>query len=152
MTDILHRVGIQAPAAAVYRALSTTDGVAGWWSRETRGDSTPGGTVHVDFRALTGELLGSMAMEVTALEPDLAVRWRCAAGPDEWIGTELEFTLSCADGFTIVQFAHRHWREATDFTAHCSTKWATFLLSLKALLETGEGQPAPHDLKIDNWN
>jgi len=31
-------------------------------------------------------------------------------------------------------------------------KWATFLLSLRALAETGKGKPSPGDLKIDNWN
>ena len=36
--------------------------------------------------------------------------------------------------------------------AHCSMKWATFLLSLKELVETGRGKPSPEDLKIDNWN
>jgi len=25
-------------------------------------------------------------------------------------------------------------------------------LSLKALVETGKGKPAPDDIKIDNWN
>jgi hypothetical protein len=28
-------------------------------------------------------------------------------------------------------------------------KWATFLLSLKNLLETGKGRPAPNDLQIN---
>ena len=36
--------------------------------------------------------------------------------------------------------------------AHCSTKWATFLLSLRDLAETGQGRPAPHDLRIGNWH
>jgi hypothetical protein len=31
-------------------------------------------------------------------------------------------------------------------------KWATFLLSLRELVETGTGRPSPDDLKIDNWN
>jgi hypothetical protein len=31
-------------------------------------------------------------------------------------------------------------------------KWAIFLLSLKQLVETGEGRPSPNDIKIDNWN
>jgi hypothetical protein len=35
---------------------------------------------------------------------------------------------------------------------HCSTKWGTFLLSLKGLLETGQGAPAPDDLELGNWN
>jgi hypothetical protein len=39
-----------------------------------------------------------------------------------------------------------------EFMGHCSTKWATFLLSLRDLVETGQGKPAPHDLKISNWH
>jgi len=31
-------------------------------------------------------------------------------------------------------------------------KWATFLLSLKDFVETGQGKPSPADVKIDNWN
>jgi hypothetical protein len=31
-------------------------------------------------------------------------------------------------------------------------KWATFLLSLRKLAETGKGEPSPNDMKIDNWN
>jgi hypothetical protein len=34
---------------------------------------------------------------------------------------------------------------------HCGTKWAVFLLSLKSLLETGKGAPAPNDIKLDSW-
>jgi len=36
--------------------------------------------------------------------------------------------------------------------AHCSMKWATFLLSLREFVETGTGKPSPRDIKIDNWN
>ena len=53
---------------------------------------------------------------------------------------------------TILVFGHRNWKEPVEFMAHCSMKWAVFLLSLKALVETGKGKPAPDDLKIDNWN
>jgi hypothetical protein len=35
---------------------------------------------------------------------------------------------------------------------HCSTKWATFLISLKKLIEDGRGEPAPGDVKISNWH
>lgn len=152
MIHIVHRVGIQAPPSAVYRALSTTQGVAGWWTRDTHGVSAPGGRIDVHFNAPTGERLGSMAFEVKALVPDQEVRWHCLEGPAEWIGTDVVFRLSHAEPQCIVNFTHANWREASEFNAHCSMKWATFLLSLKALLETGEGKPAPHDLKIDNWN
>lgn len=31
---------------------------------------------------------------------------------------------------------------------HCSTKWATYLLSIKSMLEAGQGRPYPDDLHI----
>jgi hypothetical protein len=36
--------------------------------------------------------------------------------------------------------------------SHCSTKWATFLMSLKQLVETGAGAPHPQDVRISNWH
>jgi hypothetical protein len=49
-------------------------------------------------------------------------------------------------------FRHEGWREPVAFMSHCSTKWATFLMSLKQLVETGKGEPAPHDVQISNWH
>jgi hypothetical protein len=34
--------------------------------------------------------------------------------------------------------------------AHCSTKWAVFLLSLKDYLETEIDKPFPHDIHINH--
>ena len=53
---------------------------------------------------------------------------------------------------TIVNFGHRNWKEPVEFMAHCSMKWAVFLMSLQELVETGKGKPSPDDIKIDNWN
>lgn len=93
-----------------------------------------------------------MEVEVLALNVEKEVRWRFTAGPDEWVGTDLTFELSVQGEYTVVLFGHRNWRQAVEFTAHCSMKWATFLLSLRELVETGVGRPGPVDLKIDNWN
>jgi uncharacterized protein YndB with AHSA1/START domain len=153
MVDIIHRIGIKAAPRAVYDALATVEGVAGWWTKDTTGESRLGGTVVVRFRDHgASEDKGKMELEVTALSPGKEVRWRVKAGPAEWIGTEVTFALRQEGQHTIVMFGHRQWREAVEFTAHCSTKWATFLLSLRELVETGRGRPAPDDLKIDDWN
>ena len=152
MTDIIHRVGIKAPLSKVYAALSTIEGVAGWWTMATSGISDPGGIISFEFLTTGGERIGAMDMRVVALEPDRLVHWRCTAGPEEWIGTDVVFRLVQEDDYTIVRFGHRNWREAVEFTEHCSMKWAIFLLSLKQLVETGEGRPSPNDIKIDNWN
>jgi uncharacterized protein YndB with AHSA1/START domain len=152
MIDIIHRVGIKAPLSKVYAALSTVEGVAGWWTQETTGESKSGGTVKVLFRSPKGDEKGSMVFEVVELRPNEEVRWRFKSGPEEWVGTDVTFSLSQAGDQTLVLFGHRNWREAVEFTAHCSMKWATFLLSLRDLVETGKGKPAPDDLKIDDWN
>jgi uncharacterized protein YndB with AHSA1/START domain len=152
MVDIIHRIGIRSTADRVYKALSTIEGLAHWWTEEVEGDEQPGGRIKFRFRAETGEIKGEMLMEVQEPDPGKTVRWRCLEGPAEWIGTEISFDLSQQDDQTIIVFGHRNWREAVEFTAHCSMKWAVFLLSLREYVETGEGKPSPHDLKIDNWN
>ncbi len=152
MVDIIHRIGIKAPTSQVYAAVATPEGVAGWWSQETTGDSRVGGTLDVRFRNPSGEPIGRFELEVVELVPDQRVRWRVKAGPDEWVGTEIVFSLARVGDATIVRFGHEGWREAVEFTAHCSTKWATFLLSLREWVETGAGRPSPYDLKIDDHN
>ena len=150
--DIVHRIGIKAPPPQVYAALATIDGLAGWWTRATTGTAAPGGRIDFRFHTPAGEDIGGFGMAVLEQTPDQAVRWQVQDGPAEWLGTDIEFELSQQDGQTIVLFGHRRWREAGEFMAHCSTKWATFLLSLRDLVETGRGQPAPADLKISNWH
>jgi uncharacterized protein YndB with AHSA1/START domain len=150
--DIVHRIGIKAPASKVYAALTTIDGLAGWWTKDTTGSSTPRGHIAFRFHTAAGDEIGGFGMQVLELTPQHKVHWRVKDGPPEWIGTDIEFELCEEDGYAIVRFGHRHWREQGEFIAHCSTKWATFLLSLRELVETGRGQPSPNDLKISNWH
>ena len=89
---------------------------------------------------------------MTRLEPNREVRWRFIDGPRDWIGTDATFQLTQDCEMTIVFFGQRYWKEPVEFMAHCSMKWATFLMSLREFVVAGKGRPAPEDLKIDNWN
>ncbi|WP_258727083.1 SRPBCC family protein [Cellulomonas sp. NS3] len=148
MVDILHRVGAVTPTtAAVYDALTRVDALAAWWTEDTQGSGDAiGDTLAFRFPA------GGFDMEVVDLVPSERVVWRVVDGPEEWVGTTVEWDLRQEGEHAIVLFAHRGWREPVEFMHHCSTKWASFLLSLKALVETGAGAPAPRDVRIDNWN
>lgn len=152
MAEIIHRVGIKASPDKVFRALSTIEGLAGWWTENTTGISDVGKTMTFQFHDPKGAIIGEFEMEVLKQEPFKKVQWTCKSGPVEWVGTEITFDLKEENEFTIVLFGHRNWEESNEFTAHCSTKWAVFLMSLKELVETGKGRPAPRDIKIDNWN
>ena len=83
MADILHRIGIKAPVAQVYNALTTLEGLAHWWTEEVAGDGQVGGKVQFSFRTKAGELLGGAMMEVQELNNNKEVRWRCIEWPAE---------------------------------------------------------------------
>lgn len=138
MPDILHRVGIGVRPERVYAALTTTDGLRHWWTLEATGDASAGGVI--DF--------GFCEMQVVDAATNELVHWRCTRGSDEWLGTEVIFRLVWKDNQTFVIFTHANWKEPVEFMHHCSTKWATFLLSLRDWLERNEGRPAPYDAKI----
>lgn len=148
MADILHRVGIKSSSVAeVYSALTTTDGLAGWWTSGTTGvGDQVGGVLAFRFGA------GGFDMKVVALDPGNTVVWEVLLGPEEWIGTRITWQLKEEDGYVIVLFKHADWRDCGEMMHHCSTKWAVFLMSLKERIETGSGRPDPMDTKIDNWN
>jgi uncharacterized protein YndB with AHSA1/START domain len=42
MVDILHRVGIKSSLDQVYKALTTREGLAAWWTNNTQGESKVG--------------------------------------------------------------------------------------------------------------
>ena len=147
MSDILHRIGVEhASTTQVYAALTTLDGLSGWWAEQTSGTTDLGGVIEFRFGP------GGFDMRVIELEPDRLVRWQVIDGPQEWIGTTVRWDLRQEGQWTIVLFAHEGWREPVEFMHHCSTKWATFLLSLKQLVETGVGAPDPRDVHISDWH
>ena len=146
MVDILHRVGVKSSPDDVYEALTTPEGLSGWWTTNTKGEGTVGGVLEFRFGA------GGFDMHVIELDPGKRVLWEVADGPEEWIGTKISWELKQEDDYTVVLFKHQGWKEPVEFMHHCSTKWGVFLLSLKSLVETGTGAPDPRDIKIDNWN
>jgi uncharacterized protein YndB with AHSA1/START domain len=147
MPDILHRIGVEKRSPEqVYDALTTLDGIRGWWVDNTAGETDDSGVT--EFRLGTD----GPQIKVAESEPGRRVRWDVVGGAEEWIGTNVQWDLSQDGDYTIVLFKHEGWREPVEFMHHCSTKWATFLLSLKQLLENGTGAPAPRDVKLDNWD
>lgn len=153
MSDILHRVGAVAPIDRVYEALATPTGVASWWSASTTGGTMTGQTMTVAFdRPDTGERIGAFDLTLEELVPHKRVAWRVIGGPPEWMGTLIGFDLKTEGDYTIVDFAHQGWAEPGEFMAHCSTKWAMYLMSFKAFVESGAGAPAPADVQISNWH
>jgi uncharacterized protein YndB with AHSA1/START domain len=143
MFNIVHRVGVKASTEKVFNALTEEKGLAGWWSKNVTASPVVGTVDKFRF----GDH-GFNDMKVIELVPRKHVRWQCVDGAPEWIGTELTFDLKQDAGSTVVLFAQRGWKEQVEFMHYCSTKWATYLLSLKSFCETGKGTPYPDDVDI----
>lgn len=148
MSSILHRVGIKSSSNDVYRALTTQQGLAGWWTADTRGNCDLGGVIEFPFGTR-----GHIEMKVIELDPGKRVAWQVVGGPQDWIGSKVSFDLKQEGEQTTMLFKHEGWKEQNEFMHHCSTKWATFLMSTKAFVESGKGSPFPNDVRITiNWD
>ena len=89
MVDILHRIGVKdSSEAAVYAALTTLEGLSGWWASDTRGSVEVGGVIQFRFEP------GGFDMQVVDLKPAERVLWKVVDGPDEWVGTTVKRTGS----------------------------------------------------------
>ncbi|BBB30204.1 SRPBCC family protein [Neptunomonas japonica] len=145
MADINHRVGIKSSPEAIYEALTTDAGLATWWTNDVSGAGDVGSIIEFRFNG------GGPDFVVKELIPNKTVGWQHSGSvPDSWVGTEISFQIDTGQEQTFVRFTHSGWKEPSDFMAHCSTKWAVFLISLKDSLELGVGKPFPNDVQIDH--
>lgn len=135
---ICHRFLIGAPVETVYAALTTQEGLAGWWTPDTIAKPEVGSVSRFAFGP---DYYKEMRVEV--LQPYSKVEWLCLKAFEEWIGTTLTFELEPRDKGCILFFRHDGWREYSEEFASCSFDWALFFRSLKLLCETGKGIPYP---------
>lgn len=162
MPNIRHAVLIQSSPENIYNAITTQQGLAGWW--------TPGVTTTGEIGSIARFAFGPSyfkEMKITSLKPFEEVRWNCIAGASEWIGTEILFMLQSADidiypemagqaeqlkpagEATLLRFHHDNWQDQTVMFAECSYTWAQFMRSLKLFCETGVGLPWPQQHRVD---
>ncbi len=134
---------IEADPATVYTALTTREGLRGWWSEDCDGSFSEGDTIHFRFGANHKDL------RIETLEPNREVRWVCTgaymvkfSGGEEWLGTQIVFRLTPdGAGRTRVDFEHRGLVPALQCYGLCSDGWRYFMTSLQRWVETGRGTP-----------
>ena len=136
MPNIKHQLTINVPASKVYKAVTETAGLKGWWTDGASAKPELGSIAVFDF----GNRYHN-EMRIKELDPDKKVSWLCEKGDKEWVGTGMVFSLDERNGKTVLTFEHKDWKEATDFFASCNYNWGWYLTSLKDYCEKGEGRP-----------
>jgi len=143
MADIYHQVGVKADIEKVYRALTTLEGLSGWWT-ETTGSTLENGKLYFHF----GDT--KIEMVIQLLLPEKKVVWLCTEKEGEWKDTSITFDLEKTEKQVFINFSHTNWAQQSSLCSHCSTKWAVFMLSLKDYLEKGKGQAFPDEVHINH--
>lgn len=145
-TDFTCKVDFSVSPSTVYRALTTQEGLAGWWTTDCEVGRQVGDRSIFRFGRTYN------VMKIAGLVPDREVRWECVEQhhdspgvkrTDEWAGTAVAFRLTAKeDGGTALYFEHRGLRPGLECYDVCERGWNYFLQgSLKRYVETGTGQP-----------
>ena len=139
-------IHLQAPASAVYAALSTQRGLRSWWTQ----DCTSGEEAGQQARFTFGK--NHKLVRIDTLKPDRQVRWHCleshieTAGhtfPDnEWAGTSIVFRLNGDTAtHTVLRVEHLGLTPRLACHALCEQGWDHYLASLRRYVEQGAGDP-----------
>jgi len=135
---LMHTVSIDADANKIYEALSTTKGLASFWTADSHAEPKVGTVARFGFHGPVLE------MKVDQLEPGKRVRWSTHGGIPEWNGTTVTWDIKAAkDGGHEVTFNHEGWPAelpAKDL-ASVNYTWGRVVGRLKKYAETGK--PAP---------
>ncbi len=131
---IKHLFHINASRSDVFKAISTIDGLAHWWTTQTTGSSDLGGVIQFRF----GDF-GGPDMKVTELIPDERIVWECMESNHGWKGHTFIFFIDENEGKTRVRFSHSGWNDEDDFYAICTFAWGRYMESLRQLCQIGKG-------------
>lgn len=138
---------IKASSRALYEAVTTVQGLQGWWSRDTIASN---GEITVRFGGDNFQTL-----RLLDLSPDRSVVWEWIAQyfpvegtsqTDEWVGTRVSFAIEAnTDGSSTLTFTHDGLTPQVVCYGLCDAGWTRCLGSLTGYLETGIGTPYAGD-------
>ena len=141
--DITHKVKIKSSSSVIYNAVSTQNGIKGWWSKDCSVSEIEGGTSLLKFNK--EGMIVEMGFETKSLLPNEKVVWECTAMPNPaWLRTKIITEISeTSDGCEVI-FSHtgfdEKWAGQPPFEQTKGT-WNHFVTSLVSFCESGIGQP-----------
>ena len=144
MATIYHQIGVKTSLENSFNAVASLEGITAWWTKTT-GNPLLDGDLTFSF----GDI--DIIASVTGFQENKSIEWTVRGDEGEWLHTRICFKFVERDGQTLINFQHAGWKDTTEMFAHCSTKWAVFLISMKKYLETGQGRPFPTDEPINHY-
>ena len=109
---IVRTLELAHPADKVWAALSTPDGLSGWFGKDVRGDVTPGSELTMSFE---GGHTAELSVKVVDPQSVFAYCWKVYGVPDDDPRrTYVEFRLAPAAGGTTLTVTESGFAQLPD--------------------------------------
>ena len=135
MTDALFRFDVDAAPETVLEAVTTTEGIKGFWTSRAHVPSEVGETLELEFAV--APLPFDLRLERS---DEHAVVWRTETFPPHWVGTTVRWDVEPRDGGSTVSFRHAGFDDDAE-TGSVSFTWGQIMVRLKEYAETGKANP-----------
>ncbi|WP_335871631.1 SRPBCC family protein [Bacillus sp. 2205SS5-2] len=134
MINMPHQITINEKPEKIYEAITTSEGIKGWWTSDAKVEPTVGTVAEFGFY----NRQAVFQMHIDKLEKGKLVNWTAQHDMPGWKGTKISFELSPQEnGSTILHFSHSGWDSMDGPYAMINTTWGTLMSILKQYVEGG---------------
>lgn len=137
MPNIAMACNIDADAATVFRAISTSDGVKGWFTSSAEIGEGEG----AEHRLTFPDVPSPWQLRVEEAKAPRRLTLSVLAGPPQWSDTTMTYEIvDRPEGGVVLNFDHDHFADVDGVRAW-TIGWATKMLALRKYAETGKPDP-----------
>jgi uncharacterized protein YndB with AHSA1/START domain len=135
VTDVLFRFDVEAAPETVREALTTTEGIKGFWTSRAEVPPEVGATVKVEFA------IAPQPFDLRLEQSDeQTVVWRTETFPPHWVGTTVRWDVLASDAGSTVSFRHAGFADE-DEAGRVAYTWGQIMVRLKQYAESGRPDP-----------
>jgi len=129
---------ISADPTTVMERLSSTEGIASWWSNTVDGNAS---TVGDEFSVGFPDAPFPFGFTVRSAE-SRSVSWLVGEMPPPWAGTTISFDVKESDeGGSDLLFTHSGFEPENEIIPVVTPAWMAIVSKLKANVESGGNEP-----------
>jgi uncharacterized protein YndB with AHSA1/START domain len=136
--SLVHQVNVKATPETLYKAVSTQEGLASFWTSDSKAEPKVGSIASFGFGG------PAQRMRVDELVPGQRVKWTGLSDFPNWGDTVVSWEIKPAEkGETSLTFRHTNWPAtvSADDLGSINYTWGLVVERLKQYAETGKPVP-----------
>lgn len=135
MGDVLFAFDVNAKPETIRQALTTSEGIASFWTDDANVPAEVGKTLTLRFP----DAPTAFDLVLTESDDDV-ISWRTESFPPQWVGTDIRWQISGSDNASTVAFRHGTFSDDIE-QGQVAYVWGQVMVQLKRYAETGVAEP-----------